>query len=41
MQKDCYWQSKLAWVGEWNSGLKIYDFEHKLYSAPEWKEYIL
>lgn len=30
MQKDCYQQNKLGWVGEFYSILKIYDFIHKL-----------
>lgn len=33
MQTDCYWQNKSARVGEWISGLKIYDFKHKLHTV--------
>ena len=25
--------NKLAWVGEWNSGLRICDFKHKLHTV--------
>lgn len=41
MQTNCFRQNKLAKVGEWKSGLKMYDFKHKLHTVFLNKVYIV